>query len=69
MTTAIVRMFFIAVAMMFFRLATPVSYDMKPTWISHMIDDREEVELLGQNERVELDLLCEILDRRRLLSQ
>ena len=36
MTTAIVRMFFIVVAMMFFRLATPVSYDMKPTWISHI---------------------------------
>ncbi len=37
MTTAIVRMFFIAVAMMFLRRATPVSYAMKPTWISHMI--------------------------------
>ena len=36
MTTAIVRMFFIAVAMMFLRLAMPVSYAMKPTWISHI---------------------------------
>jgi hypothetical protein len=30
-------MFFIAVDMMFLRLATPASYDMNPTWISHMI--------------------------------
>ena len=36
MTTAIVRMFFIAVAIAFFLRATPVSYDMKPAWISHM---------------------------------
>ena len=36
MTTAIVRMFFIAVASAFLRRATPVSYVMKPTWISHM---------------------------------
>ena len=31
-----VRMFFIAVDMMFFRRATPASYAMKPTWISHI---------------------------------
>jgi hypothetical protein len=36
-TEAIVRMFFIAVAITFLRRATPASYDMKPTWISHMI--------------------------------
>ena len=32
-----VRMFFIAVDMMFLRLDAPASYAMKPTWISHMI--------------------------------
>ena len=37
MTTAMVRMFFIAVAITFLRRATPASYDMKPAWISHMI--------------------------------
>ena len=36
MTTAIVRMFFIAVDMTFLRLAAPASYAMKPAWISHM---------------------------------
>ena len=36
MTAAIVRMFFIAVAITFLRRTTPASYDMKPTWISHM---------------------------------
>ena len=36
MTTAIVRMFFIAVASAFLRRATPVSYVMKPTWINHI---------------------------------
>jgi hypothetical protein len=30
-------MFFIAVAMTFLRRPAPASYDMKPTWISHMI--------------------------------
>ena len=36
MTTAMVRMFFIAVAITFLRRATPASYDMKPAWMSHM---------------------------------
>ena len=36
MTTAIVRMFLIAVDMTFLRLAAPASYDMNPTWISHI---------------------------------
>ncbi len=31
-----VRMFFIAVDMMFLRLAAPASYIMKPAWISHI---------------------------------
>jgi hypothetical protein len=35
-TTAIVRMFFIAVDMTFLRRLAPASYAMKPTWISHM---------------------------------
>ena len=36
MTTAIVRMFLIAVDMTFLRRAAPASYDMNPTWISHI---------------------------------
>ena len=36
MTTAIVRMFFIAVDMTFLRREAPASYAMKPTWMSHM---------------------------------
>ena len=36
MTTAIVRMFFIAVDMRFLRRAAPASYAMKPAWMSHM---------------------------------
>ncbi len=36
MTTAIVRMFFIAVAITFLRRTTPASYAMKPAWINHI---------------------------------